>query len=197
MKGNGEEFWGLFLSLACCYEIMWKCFCCSLVTHEWLCLEHILREHMLLVLLMLNYLFLCCFPAAPASVRFWSVSVWLRLHSLRIMPKAPTNSSSESLNTTTSVLFCRYLGAYLIKLGGKIVRLVANFYWGAITLEAQREFSPNRKSEKWCPGLCRLLSSFRVWGLVLEGFPSPFSVRLNPWQLSSIVLRPAAVLSRL
>lgn len=57
MKGNGEEFWGLFLSLACCCEIRWQRFCCSLVTHEWLCLGHILREHMLLVLLMLNYLF--------------------------------------------------------------------------------------------------------------------------------------------
>lgn len=109
-----------FLSrLACCYEIMWKCFCYFLVTHEWLCLEHILREHMLLVLLMLNYLFLCCLPTAPTSVRFWSVNLWLRLRSLRIMQKTPTNNSSKSLNTTTFMLFCRCLGACLIKLGGK------------------------------------------------------------------------------
>lgn len=135
---------------------------------------------------------LCCFPAAPTSVRFWSVSLWLMLLCLRTVPKTPTNNNLASLNTTTSVLFCRYLGAYLIKLGGKIVWLVANFYWGVITLESRRESPPNRKPDKRRSGLCSLSSSFRVWGLVLEGFPSSFSVRLNPWQLSSIVLRPAA-----
>lgn len=63
---------GVCFCLACCCEIMWKCFHCFLVTHEWLCLEHVLREHMLLLLLLFNYRFLCCLPTAPTSVRFWS-----------------------------------------------------------------------------------------------------------------------------
>lgn len=127
-----------FLShLASCCEIMWKHFRYSLVTHEWLCLEHVLREHMLLVLLMLNYLFCAAFSYHHPQSDF---GPWLRLYSLRIMPKTPTNNNSKSLNTTTFMLFCRCSGACSINLGGKIVWLVLIFYWHTIAFEAQRGF---------------------------------------------------------
>lgn len=142
-KGIGRNF---LSHLASCCEIMWKHFRFSLVTHGWLCLERVLREHMLLILLMLNYLFCAAFPYQQPQSDF---GPWLRLYSLRIMPKImPTNSNPKSFNTTTSVLFCRCSGACSISLGGKIVWLVCQYKLTPIAFEAEK--FPRIKSLRKC-----------------------------------------------